>query len=64
MAGIRDVTIGGCVGVPIRADGVVLNVTVVDPTAGSFLQLWPIGTTQPEFGSSLNYPPARSSPTR
>jgi hypothetical protein len=55
VGGIRDVTIGGLVGVPPAASGVVLNVTVVNPTAGSFLQLWPLGTTQPVFGSSLNF---------
>jgi len=55
VAGIRDVQIAGLVGVPSDADGVVLNVTVVSPTAGSFLQLWPTGTTQPVFGSSLNF---------
>ena len=55
VAGIRDVQIAGLVGVPSDADGVVLNVTVVSPTAGSFLQLWPTGSTQPVFGSSLNF---------
>ena len=55
VPGIRDVQIGGLVGVPSDADGVVLNVTVVNPTAGSFLQLWPLGSTQPVFGSSLNF---------
>ena len=55
VAGIRDVQIGGLAGVPSDADAVVLNVTVVSPTAGSFLQLWPTGSTQPVFGSSLNF---------
>ncbi len=40
---------------PADADGVVLNVTVVNPTAGSFLQLWPTGASQPTLGSSLNF---------
>ncbi len=55
VAGIRDVQMGGLVGVPADADGVVLNVTIVNPSAGSFLQLWPTGSTQPVFGSSLNF---------
>ena len=62
IAGIRDVVVGGLVGVPAGADGVVMNVTVVNPTAGSFLQLWPTGATQPTLGSSLNFNPGQIVP--
>ncbi len=59
---IRPLTIGGSVGIPSDADAVVLNVTVTDVTAGSFLQIWPVGTTQPQFGSSLNYSAGQTVP--
>ena len=59
VAGTRDVQIGGLGGVPAGAEAVVLNVTVVNPNAGSFLQLWPTGATQPRFGSSLNFGPGQ-----
>jgi len=54
-AGARDVQIAGVGGVPGDAEAVVLNVTVVNPTSASFLQLWPTDTPQPTFGSSLNF---------
>ena len=47
-------------GVP--ADGVtavVLNVTVTEPTAGSFLTAWPAGSTRP-LVSNLNYVPGQT----
>ncbi len=47
---------------PSDADAVVLNVTVTDVTAGSFLQLWPTGSTQPPLGSSLNYSAGQTVP--
>jgi len=52
---VRDVAIGGLGGVPPNATAVVLNVTAVNPTASSFLQLWPTGSPQPTYGSSLNF---------
>lgn len=61
-AGARDVPIAGVGGVPPDADAVVLNVTVVNPTASSFLQLWPTDTPQPVFGSSLNFVPGQVVP--
>jgi hypothetical protein len=53
--GVRDVQIAGLGGVPLNASAVTLNVTVVNPTAVSYLQLWPTGSAQPTFGSSLNF---------
>jgi hypothetical protein len=61
---VREVTIGGTPGVPADADAVVLNVTVVNPTAGSFLQLWPKDAPQPTYGSSLNYNPGQIVPNQ
>ncbi|MGZ4692267.1 MAG: fibronectin type III domain-containing protein [Acidimicrobiales bacterium] len=58
----RPLTVGGLVGIPANADSVVLNVTVTDVTAASFLQVWPVGTTQPQFGSSLNYSTGQTVP--
>ena len=55
VAGARDIQVGGLAGVPADAVAVTLNVTVVNPTAASFLQLWPSGSAQPTFGSSLNF---------
>ena len=55
VPGAADVAIGGHGGVPIDADTVVLNVTVVGPTAGSYLQMWPTGAPQPQYGSSLDF---------
>jgi len=41
-------------GVPANAHSVVLNVTVTNPTAGSYLTLWPNGSTQP-VASDVNF---------
>jgi hypothetical protein len=41
-------------GVPSNAHSVVINVTVTDPTDGSYLTLWPNGATQP-VASDLNF---------
>ncbi len=51
---VRNVTVGGLVGVPTNADAVVLNVTVADTTGSSYLSVWPAGTSQPT-ASSLNW---------
>jgi hypothetical protein len=61
-SGARDVQIGGLAGVPDNAVAVVLNVTAVNPTADSFLQIWPSGSQQPLFGSSLNFVPGQVVP--
>ena len=41
-------------GIPAGAHTAVLNVTVTNPTAGSYLTLWPTGATQP-VASDLNF---------
>jgi hypothetical protein len=41
--------------VPVDASGVVMNVTAVDGSKGSFVQLWPTDSPQPTFGSNLNF---------
>jgi hypothetical protein len=46
--------IAGQNGVPATAKAVVLNVTVTNPTAPSFLTVWPDGATLP-LASDLNY---------
>ncbi len=57
----RTVAVGGHAGVPSNADAVVLNVTVADTTAPSFLTLWPAGGSQPT-ASSLNWVPGEVIP--
>jgi hypothetical protein len=57
----RDVAVGGLAGVPANADAVVLNVTVTDTTAASFLTLWPAGQAKPN-ASSLNWAPGDTIP--
>ena len=44
----------GTAGIPNGASGVVMNVTVTDPDATSYLSLWPSGEPMPTT-SSLNY---------
>jgi hypothetical protein len=55
----RIVPIAGQVGIPamnatVPPTAVVLNVTVTNPTAASFLTVWPDGSLQP-LASDLNY---------
>jgi len=57
----RNVTVAGVHGVPANADAVVLNVTVTDTSAPSFLTVWPAGQTQP-LASSLNWVAGASIP--
>ena len=57
----RDIAVGGLAGVPADADAVVLNVTVTDTTASSYLSIWPAGQAQPT-ASSLNWTPGRTIP--
>jgi hypothetical protein len=59
-------TVAGQGGVPAMTAGVppaaaVLNVTVTNPTAASFLTIWPDGSTRP-LASDLNYQPALTVP--
>ena len=48
-------------GVPSDADAVVLNVTVTDTTAPSYLTVWPAGQPQPT-ASNLNWPAGDTRP--
>ncbi len=45
---------GGVPGTPGQVSAVVLNATVVEPSASSFLTVWPAGLAQPLI-SNLNY---------
>ncbi len=59
-----DVRVTGVPGSGVPADGVdavVLNVTVDQPTAESYLTVWPAGDTFP-VASSLNYVPGQTVP--
>jgi len=60
--GIRDVTVTGIGGVPASGvTGVVLNVTGVNPSAGTFVTAWPTGESRP-LASNLNVPPGDTRP--
>lgn len=50
----RNVKVAGRGGVPANASAVVLNVTVTEPTAFSFLTAFPAGTQRP-LASNLNF---------
>ena len=50
----RALTVAGVGGVPANSGAVALNVTVTEPSANSWLTLFPTGTTQP-FISNLNF---------
>jgi hypothetical protein len=59
-----DVQVSGAGGVPDTGAGaVVLNVTATDPTAQSFLTVWPTGSTRPT-ASNLNFSPGQTVPNR
>ena len=49
----RELQVGGAGGVPADAVAVVLNVTVTEPTAPSFVTVWPAGAAKP-LASNLN----------
>ncbi len=58
----RSLTVAGHGGVPVSgATAAVINVTVTDSTAPSFLTVWPSGEARPE-ASSLNWPEAATRP--
>jgi hypothetical protein len=59
-AAARSFQIQGSCGVPVGAKAVTLNVTIVNPTAPSYLTLWPAGTPQP-FVSTINFGPPEAS---
>lgn len=50
----RTVQIAGRLGIPTNATGVVLNVTVDNTTAWSFLTIWPADEGQPDV-SNINW---------
>lgn len=56
-----EVVVGGTNGVPLDATAVVLNVTVVNGTASSFLTAWPTGEPRPT-ASSLNWTTSAATP--
>jgi alpha-tubulin suppressor-like RCC1 family protein len=57
----RTLHLAGTNGVPANATAVALNVTVVSPSGGGYLTVWPSGTTQP-LASNLNYVPGQVVP--
>jgi len=59
--GTRSVAVTGAAGVPARAQAVLLNVTVTDTTAPSYLTVWPAGQPQPT-ASNLNWPAGDTRP--
>lgn len=50
----RNVTVAGDFGVPLNAASVVVNVTVVNPTASGYLTAFPAGAARPT-ASNLNF---------
>jgi hypothetical protein len=61
--GTISLQVAGAGGVPVGgATAVVLNVTVTEPTAGSFLTAWPTGENRP-MASNLNFVAGRRCPT-
>jgi mRNA-degrading endonuclease toxin of MazEF toxin-antitoxin module len=58
----RDITVAGAGGVPeTGATTVVLNVTAVNATAGTYITVWPAGESRP-LASNLNVPPGDTRP--
>ncbi len=53
------VEVAGLGGVPADATGVILNVTVTEPTGGGFLTLYPNGVSRPST-SSINFVPGQT----
>lgn len=57
-----DLQVAGRGGIPATGvSAVILNVTVTEPTATSFLTAWPSGTTRP-LASNLNYSAGQTVP--
>jgi hypothetical protein len=57
-----DLVVAGAGGVPTTGvDAVVVNITVANPTADSYLTVWPAGAGRPE-SSSLNYTAGQTVP--
>ena len=57
----RDLVVGGQATVPPAAVAVALNVTVTDPSASSFLTVWPAGAPRPT-ASNINMVPGQTVP--
>ena len=53
----RNFQVRGLCGVPTSAKAVSLNVTITQPTAGSWLAVWPSGSTRPNV-SMINFQPS------
>ena len=56
-----NLTVAGMNGVPTQASAVVMNATIAEPTAASFLTIWPEGVTRP-LASNLNWTPGQIVP--
>ncbi|MFW5471882.1 beta strand repeat-containing protein [Knoellia sp. CPCC 206450] len=60
--GTRDLQVAGRYGIPTTGvDAVVLNVTGVRPTAGTYLSVWPTGSARPN-ASNLNLAAGETKP--
>ena len=59
--GVQDLPLGGTNGVPMSATGVMLNVTVANGNAPSYLTIWPTGQSRPN-ASNLNWDSASARP--
>src|SRR5688572_16066576 len=60
--GVTDLVVTGRGGVPAAGVGAVaLNVTVTNPTASSFLTVWPTGAAMP-LAANLNFLPGQTVP--
>jgi hypothetical protein len=57
----RLVNVSGAGNAPTGALGIVMNVTVTNTTAPSYLSIWPAGFPQPGV-SSLNWGPGQTVP--
>ena len=54
--GTRSFPVVGLCGVPATAQAAVLNVTVVSPTGGGHVRIWPYNATMP-LVSTINFDP-------
>ena len=52
--GLHSVRVQGTCGVPVGANAVALNVTVVTPNRPGHITLWPVGASEPTV-STLNF---------
>jgi RHS repeat-associated protein len=57
----RVLPVVGRAGIPVQAAGVVLNATVTNGTAGSFVSVYPNGATRP-ISTNLNFGPGQTIP--